>query len=144
MPSCASEVHRASRPSRGKPALICILACSLAFHAITFERNRYNEANVANGLTHTHTRTKYRNPRCACVSRVNNRHEISRKKRRKFREHKIETQHIHQETQEHMTRLDTKNKYYRDHSSNNAGILLQVNKKSCKLKKRHVGMERDT
>ena len=35
--SCASEVHRASEPGRGKSVLICILACSLAFHAITFD-----------------------------------------------------------------------------------------------------------
>ena len=77
--------------------LICILACDLAFHAITSECSRYtkiafkkNEASVAmNPLvslfrcfvalgnrrtdrhththTHTHSRTKYRNPRCTCV-----------------------------------------------------------------------------
>ena len=35
--SCASKVQRASGPGRGKPVLDCILACSLAFHAITFE-----------------------------------------------------------------------------------------------------------
>ena len=37
----------------GKPVQICILSCSLAFHAITFERSSYtkiaffNEASVA-------------------------------------------------------------------------------------------------
>ena len=33
--SCACKIHRASGCGRGKPVLICILACSLAFHAIT-------------------------------------------------------------------------------------------------------------
>ena len=37
--SCASKVHGASGPDRGKPVLIYTLACSLAFHAITFERS---------------------------------------------------------------------------------------------------------
>ena len=53
-------MHRASGPSRGKPALISILACSLGFHAITFERSTFtkmrnfkNEASVAlAGLLH--------------------------------------------------------------------------------------------
>ena len=47
-------MHRASGHGRGKPVLICILACSLAFHAITFERSSYpkiaffkNETSVA-------------------------------------------------------------------------------------------------
>ena len=45
--SCASKVHRASGPGRGKPVLMCILACSLAFH--TLERTSYRkiEASVA-------------------------------------------------------------------------------------------------
>ena len=54
MTSCASKVHRASGPGRGKPVLICILACSLGFHAIisehgTFTKNRHfkNVARVA-------------------------------------------------------------------------------------------------
>ena len=34
--SCAFKIHRASGRGGGKPVLICILACSLAFHAITF------------------------------------------------------------------------------------------------------------
>ena len=41
--SCASKVHRASGPGRGKPVLISILACSLAFHAITFEHSSYTK-----------------------------------------------------------------------------------------------------
>ena len=49
--SCAFMTHRASRPSRSKPVLICILACSLAFRAITFELYENglfkNEASVA-------------------------------------------------------------------------------------------------
>ena len=39
--SCAFKIHRASGRGRGKPVLICILACSLALHAITFERRSY-------------------------------------------------------------------------------------------------------
>ena len=38
MASCASKVHRASGPGRDKFVLICMLARSLAFHDITFER----------------------------------------------------------------------------------------------------------
>ena len=52
--SCACKTHRANGRGRGKPVLICILACSLAFHAITFEHSSYtkitlfkNEASVA-------------------------------------------------------------------------------------------------
>ena len=41
--SCACKIHRASGRGRGKPVLICILACSLAFHAITFERSSYTK-----------------------------------------------------------------------------------------------------
>ena len=37
--SCAFKTHRASGRGRGKPVLICILACSLGFHAITLERS---------------------------------------------------------------------------------------------------------
>ena len=37
--SCAFMIHRASRPGRGKPVLISMLACSLCFHAITFEHS---------------------------------------------------------------------------------------------------------
>ena len=37
MTASAFKMHIASGPGRGKPVLICILACSLAFHAITFE-----------------------------------------------------------------------------------------------------------
>ena len=45
--SCAFKIHRASGRSRGKPVLICILACSLAFHAITFELSSYKtKANI--------------------------------------------------------------------------------------------------
>ena len=33
--SCACKIHKASGHGRGKPVLICILACSLAFHVIT-------------------------------------------------------------------------------------------------------------
>ena len=39
--SCACKIHRAS--GRGRGSLICILACSLAFHAITFERSSYTK-----------------------------------------------------------------------------------------------------
>ena len=52
--SCAFKMHRARGPGLGKPVLICILACSLAFHAITSERGTFmkihhfkNEASVA-------------------------------------------------------------------------------------------------
>ena len=41
--SCACKIHRASGRGQGKPVLICILACSLAFHAITFERSSYTK-----------------------------------------------------------------------------------------------------
>ena len=41
MTSCAFKTNRASGRGRGKPMLICILACSLAFQAITFERRSY-------------------------------------------------------------------------------------------------------
>ena len=41
--SCAFKIHRASGRGRGKPVLICILACSLAFHAITFERGTFTK-----------------------------------------------------------------------------------------------------
>ena len=43
--SSAFKIHGASRHGRGKPVLICILACRLAFHAITFERSSYT--NIA-------------------------------------------------------------------------------------------------
>ena len=36
--SCAFKIHGRGG---GMPVLICILACSLAFHAITFERSSY-------------------------------------------------------------------------------------------------------
>ena len=39
MTSFASKVHRASGPGRGKPVLICIMAFSLGFHAITLEHS---------------------------------------------------------------------------------------------------------
>ena len=39
--SCAFKIHRASGRGRGKPVLICILPCSLAFHGITFERSSF-------------------------------------------------------------------------------------------------------
>ena len=48
--SCAFKMHRASGPGRGMLVLICILACSLGFHAITSERGTRhfkNEASVA-------------------------------------------------------------------------------------------------
>ena len=38
--SFACKIHRASG---GKPVLICILACSLAFHAIAFELSSYTK-----------------------------------------------------------------------------------------------------
>ena len=41
--SCACKIHRASGRGRGEPVLICILACSLAFNAITFERSSYTK-----------------------------------------------------------------------------------------------------
>ena len=41
--SCAFKIHRASGRGGGMPVLICILACSLAFHAITFERSSYTK-----------------------------------------------------------------------------------------------------
>ena len=51
-------MHRASGPGRGKPVLICILASSLALHAITLERSSYtiiafskNEASERDGIT---------------------------------------------------------------------------------------------
>ncbi|CAI8043484.1 hypothetical protein GBAR_LOCUS24102, partial [Geodia barretti] len=37
---------RASRPGRGKPVLIRILACSLGFHTITFERSLFADESV--------------------------------------------------------------------------------------------------
>ena len=43
MTSCAFKIHRASRPGQGKPVLISILACSLAFHPITLERNIFTK-----------------------------------------------------------------------------------------------------
>ena len=44
---CALEMHRASRPGRGKPVLIFILACSLAFHAtVCSSTTNQNEASV--------------------------------------------------------------------------------------------------
>ena len=46
--SCASKVHRPSVPGRGKPVLICILACSLGFHAITSERGTYENRHFKN------------------------------------------------------------------------------------------------
>ena len=42
--SCAFKIHRASGRGEGKPVVICILACSLAFHAITFERSSYRKS----------------------------------------------------------------------------------------------------
>ena len=39
--SCASKVHRASGPGRGKPVLICILVCLLAFNVITLEHSSF-------------------------------------------------------------------------------------------------------
>ena len=36
---CAFKIHRARGRGRCKPVLICILACSLGFHAITLERS---------------------------------------------------------------------------------------------------------
>ena len=41
--SCAFKIHRASGRGGGKPVLICILACSFSFHAITFERSSYKK-----------------------------------------------------------------------------------------------------
>ena len=35
------EDTQSERTRRGKPVLICILACSLAFHAITLERSSF-------------------------------------------------------------------------------------------------------
>ena len=86
--SCAFKM---SGPGRGKPVLISILACSLGFHAITFERHFFNEASVAlnplvslfgrfverggrkrgNRQTDTDTHThRPSNPRCACAPSV--------------------------------------------------------------------------
>ena len=39
----ACKIHRASGHGRGKPVLISTLACSLAFHAITFELSSYTK-----------------------------------------------------------------------------------------------------
>ena len=39
----AFKIHRTSGPGRGKPVLICILGCSLVFHAITFEHSSYTK-----------------------------------------------------------------------------------------------------
>ena len=44
--SCAFKIHRASGPGRGKPVLISILACSLGFHAITFERGTFTKIAI--------------------------------------------------------------------------------------------------
>ena len=41
--SDAFTVHNVGGSSRGKPVVISILACSLGFHAITFERSSYTE-----------------------------------------------------------------------------------------------------
>ena len=46
--SCAFKIHRASGRGRGKPVLICILACSLA---ITFERRSYIKISFFNDAT---------------------------------------------------------------------------------------------
>ena len=46
--SCAFKIHRASGRGRGKPVLICILACSLA---ITFERRSYIKIAFFNDAT---------------------------------------------------------------------------------------------
>ena len=98
--SCAFKIHRVSGPGRGKPVLLCILACSLGFHAITLERSTStkiaifkNQASVEMNLLvslfcclvarggrkhgnrhihrHRHTNQVYRNTRCACAARVN-------------------------------------------------------------------------
>ena len=92
-------MQRANGPGQGKPVLICILACSLAFGAITLEHRSYmkiafykNEASVAmNPLLslfcclvarsrrkrgkrqtdgQTHLQTKYNKPRCVCTPSV--------------------------------------------------------------------------
>ena len=42
--SCASKVHRASGPGRGKPVLICILA--LGFHAIISEHGTFTKTTI--------------------------------------------------------------------------------------------------
>ena len=39
--SCAFKIQRASGRGRGKPVPICILACSLGFHAITLEHSSF-------------------------------------------------------------------------------------------------------
>ena len=44
--SCVLKIHRASRPGRGKPVLISILACSLGFHAITLERSIFRKITI--------------------------------------------------------------------------------------------------
>ena len=49
--SCASKVHRASGPGRGKPVLICSLACSLAFHVATLERSSYTKIEASEAMT---------------------------------------------------------------------------------------------
>ena len=41
--SCATKVHRASGPGRGKPVL---MACSLGFHAITSERGTFTKIAI--------------------------------------------------------------------------------------------------
>ena len=80
---------------RSKRILISILACSLAFHAITFKRSSYTKIAIlkmnllvslfrclvarccrkrGNRQTDRQKslRTKYSNPRCACAPRVKN------------------------------------------------------------------------
>ena len=91
--SGASKLHRASA-SRGKPVLICILARSLGFHAVTPERNSFREnptyfstytrrwtRGIVCGAIHgswrefgcgqTKTQDNYSNPCCTCAPRVN-------------------------------------------------------------------------
>ena len=44
--SCAFKINRASGRGRGKPVLIGILACSIAFHAITLEHSSYTKITL--------------------------------------------------------------------------------------------------
>ena len=44
-------MYASSKSDLGKPVLICILACSLAFHSITSERGTFNENRHFKGTT---------------------------------------------------------------------------------------------
>ena len=97
-----------AKPGRGKPSLIMHIAFSACFHTVSLERNRFSKIAklfsiplytalkllvlpisrlvacsarivVDNKQTNIQTpQTKYCDPRCACVPRVNCRHCIKR------------------------------------------------------------------